>query len=123
MEAIVREDVQKEIDAFAGKPVYVHLETTNGAYASHFNEKAHNVGAFIRNANVTYSHGKIISTGGGYRVGLKLELGWVYAEGLTDYEVDEQNRLLMAGHDEQGRLMVALEISQTPFAHEADSHE
>ncbi|SDX98186.1 MULTISPECIES: YojF family protein [Salimicrobium] len=123
MEPIVKEEAQKEIDKFAGTPVYVHLETTNGAYASHFNAQAHNVGAFIRNANVTYEHGKIISTGGGYRVGLKLELGWVYAEGLTDYEVDEQNRLLMAGHDEQGRLMVALEISETPFAHEADYHE
>lgn len=123
MEPIKPEKVQDVIDNFSEKPVYVHLETTNGAYASHFNEKAHNVGAFIRNAHVTYEHGKIISTGGGYRVGLKLELGWVYAEGLTDYEVDENNRLLMAGHDEQGRLMVALEISETPFAHEADYHE
>ncbi|MFD1020358.1 YojF family protein [Thalassobacillus hwangdonensis] len=119
MEAIDMEKVQAKIDAFANKDVYVHLETTNGAYASHFDEKAYNVGAFIRNANVRYEHGKIVETGGSYRVGLKLELGWVYAEGVTDYEIDDKDRLLMAGHDREGRLMVALEISETPFSHES----
>ncbi|MBM7551393.1 YojF family protein [Thalassobacillus pellis] len=119
MEAIDREKVQQAINQFAGKDVYVHLETTNGAYASHFDENAYNVGAFIRNAHVKYEHGKIVGTGGSYRIGLKLDLGWVYAEGVTDYEVDDQNRLLMAGHDREGRLMVALEISETPFTHES----
>lgn len=123
MDAIQQQVVQDKIDQLAGKDVYVHLETTNGAYASHFDENAYNVGAFIRNAHVSYQHGKIVSTGGSYRVGLKLDLGWVYAEGLTDFEVDEKNRLLMAGHDREGRLMVALEISETPFSHEADPDE
>ncbi|MBH0230914.1 YojF family protein [Halobacillus yeomjeoni] len=123
MKAIEQEIVQNKINDFADKDVYVHLETTNGAYASHFNENAYNVGAFIRNAKVRYQHGKIVSTGGSYRVGLKLDLGWVYAEGVTDFEIDDKDRLLMAGHDREGRLMVALEISETPFSNEADVHE
>ncbi|MGP4061295.1 YojF family protein [Halobacillus litoralis] len=123
MEAIIQENVQNKIDRLANKKVYVHLETTNGAYASHFDENAYNVGAFIRNAQVEFQHGKIVSTGGSYRVGLKLDLGWVYAEGVTDYEIDDKDRLLMAGHDREGRLMVALEISETPFSHEADPDE
>ncbi|MFD2922605.1 YojF family protein [Halobacillus naozhouensis] len=123
MKAIEQSIVQEKINELANQDVYVHLETTNGAYASHFDEKAYNVGAFIRNAQVTYQHGKIVSTGGSYRVGLKLNLGWVYAEGVTDFEIDDKGRLLMAGHDREGRLMVALEISETPFSHEADVHE
>lgn len=123
MKVIEQTIVQEKINELANQDVYVHLETTNGAYASHFDEKAYNVGAFIRNAQVTYQHGKIVSTGGSYRVGLKLDLGWVYAEGVTDFEIDDKGRLLMAGHDREGRLMVALEISETPFSHEADVHE
>ncbi|MCP3028141.1 YojF family protein [Halobacillus sp. A5] len=123
MKAIEQSVVQEYINKFANKDVYIHLETTNGAYASHFDEKAYNVGAFIRNAQVNYQHGKIVSTGGSFRVGLKLDLGWVYAEGLSDFEFDEHGRLLMAGHDREGRLMVALEISEKPFTHEAEEDE
>ncbi|WP_173915640.1 YojF family protein [Halobacillus sp. Marseille-Q1614] len=123
MKPIEQYKVQAAIDQFADKDVYIHLETTNGAYASHFDESAYNVGAFIRNARVNYQHGKLVSTGGSYRVGLKLDLGWVYAEGVSDYEIDEQGRLLMAGHDREGRLMVALEISENPFTHEAEADE
>ncbi|WP_431804228.1 YojF family protein [Halobacillus andaensis] len=123
MRAIKQSVVQEYINQFANKDVYIHLETTNGAYASHFDEKAYNVGAFIRNARVNYQHGKIVSTNGSYRVGLKLDLGWVYAEGVSDFEVDELGRLLLAGHDREGRLMVALEISEKPFTHEAEEDE
>ncbi|GGF31514.1 hypothetical protein GCM10010954_33400 [Halobacillus andaensis] len=123
MKAIEQSVVQEYINQFANKDVYIHLETTNGAYASHFDEKAYNVGAFIRNAHVKYQHGKIVSTGGSYRVGLKLDLGWVYAEGVSDFEIDDLGRLLMAGHDREGRLMVALEISEKPFTHEAEEDE
>jgi len=41
--------------------------------------------------------------------------GWIYAEGLTDYEVDAAGRLLLAGHDGDGRLAIALELSLEPF--------
>lgn len=115
MERINQEVVQAELDQFANKRVYVHLETTNGAYASHFGNKGVNVGAYIRNAAVTYTNAVIKGNESSYRVGLKTELGWIYAEGLTDWELYE-DQLLLAGHDPEGRLMVALQISETPFA-------
>jgi hypothetical protein len=114
LEPITKPAVHDLINRFAGKDVYIHLETTNGAYASHFNEKFFSAGAYIRNAKVNYEHGKIIGDGP-YRVGIKMEIGWIYAEGLTHYELDEQDRLLMAGHDYDGKLAVALQISATPF--------
>ncbi|MFS0783924.1 YojF family protein [Bacillus sp. 1P06AnD] len=114
MKPIEPSAVQKAIDSFQQEPVYIHLETTNGAYASHFGGGAYSAGAYIRNAQVEYEHGKIQGEGP-YRVGLKLSIGWVYAEGLTHFEIDSQNRLLLAGLDGDGKLAVALEISTTPF--------
>ncbi|MDM5336356.1 DUF1806 family protein [Fictibacillus enclensis] len=32
------EKVQNEIDSFSNKKVYLHVETSNGAYASRFNQ-------------------------------------------------------------------------------------
>jgi hypothetical protein len=114
MEPVIVEKVQKEIDRLAGQKVYIHLETTNGAYASHNDESFFSSGAYIRNAHVEYEHGKMTGNGP-YRVGLKMPIGWIYAEGITHYEVDEAGRLLLAGHDFQGRLAVSLEIGVTPF--------
>ncbi|MDQ0352552.1 hypothetical protein J2R98_002397 [Alkalibacillus filiformis] len=114
MKAIKMDEVQKHLDDFANEPVYIHLETTNGAYAKHFDSNAHNVGAYIRNAQIKYERGKIVESDATYRVGLKTD-GWVYAEGLTDYELNEDGQLLLAGHDQVGRLMVALQISRKPF--------
>lgn len=113
MEAIIIEKVQKELNQLKNKPIYIHLETTNGAYASHFGNKGVNVGAYIRNAQITFTEA-VIKGDIGHRVGLKTELGWVYAEGLTEYEIFE-DKLLLAGHDPEGRLMVALQLSETPF--------
>ncbi|MEI3611802.1 YojF family protein [Pseudogracilibacillus sp. SO30301A] len=113
MEAIIIEKVQKELNQLKNKPIYIHLETTNGAYASHFGNKGVNVGAYIRNAQITFTEA-VIKGDIGHRVGLKTELGWVYAEGLMDYEIYE-DKLLLAGHDPEGRLMVALQLSETPF--------
>ncbi|GGN66726.1 YojF family protein [Oceanobacillus indicireducens] len=115
MEPINVSKVQACLDDYINKSVYLHLETTNGAYASHINEKAYNVGAFIRNAEVKFTNAKIVENNSVYRVGLKLEIGWVYAEGLTDWIVTEEGQLLLAGHDREGRLMVALQISEQPF--------
>lgn len=117
MKPIELEKVQKIIDGFKNKEVYVHLETTNGAYASHINKKAYNVGAYIRNAKVSFNQAKIVGDGKSYRVGLKMEMGWIYAEGLTDWTIHEDSKLLMAGHDREGRLMVSLQISETPFSY------
>lgn len=108
------EHVQERLNKLKNKAVYVHLETTNGAYASHFGNKGVNVGAYVRNAQLTFSEAAIKGDES-YRVGLKTEIGWLYAEGLTDIEETEEKRLLLAGHDPDGRLMVALQISETPF--------
>ncbi|PLT30263.1 YojF family protein [Peribacillus deserti] len=114
MEPIIQADVQALINSYANEDVYLHLETTNGAYATHFDESFFSVGAYIRNAFLQYELGKIVGMGP-YRVGLKLSIGWVYAEGLTHYEQDAKGRLLMAGLDPAGKLAVALQISKTPF--------
>lgn len=114
MKPIHIQQVQQMIHQFAGENVYIHVETTNGAYASHKDESFFSSGAFIRNAEVCYEHGKILGEGP-FRVGLKLPIGWIYAEGLTHFEVDEQDRLLLAGHNHEGKLAVALQISKKPF--------
>jgi hypothetical protein len=115
MEPVIVETVQKELERFVNQDVYIHLETTNGAYASHFNEGFFSSGAYIRNALVQYERGKITGDGP-YRIGLKMPIGWIYAEGITHFEVDPTGRLLLAGHDYQGKLAVCLEISLTPFS-------
>lgn len=114
MEKVNAHHIQSMLNRLLNKEVYIHLETTTGAYSAHNNEKNMTVVAFIRNAKVKFSQAKIKGEGP-YRVGLKIENGWVYAEGITDYEVDSQNRLLMAGHDHEGKLAIALQISETPF--------
>ena len=114
MKPIDSSAVQEAINSFQSQHVYIHLETTNGAYASHFNGGTYSAGAYIRNALVQYDHGKIMGEGP-YRVGLKLPIGWVYAEGVTHYQIDEHDRLLLAGLDESGKLAVSLQISATPF--------
>lgn len=116
MEIVNIEKLQKQLDAFANKEVYIHLETTNGSYATHYDEKFFNAGAFIRNVKLVYEHAKVIEDSPN-RVGLKLEHGWVYAQGITHSEIDDQGRLLMAGLDYSGKLAVALQISETPFAY------
>lgn len=114
MQPIEPQEVQKAIEKFCNKEVYIHLETTNGAYASHYDTTFFNAGGFIRNAKIRYTRGKITGNGP-YRVGLKMENGWVYAEGLTDWEIDSKERLLLAGHNSDGKLAVALQLSEEPF--------
>lgn len=117
MEPIIKERVQEKLNEFIDESVYIHIETTNGAYASHFDNKGINVGAYVRNVNTTFINAKIVGEGNAYRVGLKLPIGWIYAEGLTDWTIYEDEKLLLAGHDHEGRLMVSLQISKEPFSY------
>lgn len=117
MEPIVKELVQEKLNEFVNQSVYIHIETTNGAYASAYGNNGYNVGAYVRNAKVTFIQAKIIGEGKTYRVGLKLPIGWIYAEGLTDWTIYENKKLLLAGHDREGRLMVSLQISKNPFSY------
>ena len=117
MKPIEIDNVQHILTQFINKKVYVHLETTNGAYANHINKAAYNVGVYMRNAQVTFEQAKIVGDGSVYRAGLKMDTGWIYAEGLTDWNMHEDTKLLLAGHDREGRLMVSLQISETPFSY------
>ena len=114
MKPINPSEVQNKLDEFNEQDLYLHLETTNGAYASHKDQSVMTVGAYIRNGKIRYQHAKITGNGP-YRIGMKMEIGWVYAEGLTHFEVDEKNRLLLAGHDANGKLAVACQLSKEPF--------
>ncbi|WP_027092227.1 YojF family protein [Cohnella thermotolerans] len=114
MQLIEPSEIQRRIDIFRNQDLYVHLEMTTGAYAAHYDSSKHPAATFITNAQIRYSHGSIAGSGP-YRVGLKMENGWVYSEGLTHYEESETERLILAGHDSQGKLVVALQLSRQPF--------
>lgn len=116
MKPIQKEELQPVLERFMGDKVYLHLETTNGAYAASggFGVKQMAVCAFIRNGQVEISRAQVAGEGP-FRAGLQINEGWIYAEGLTDWELDDQGRLLMAGHDEGGRMAICLELSRTPF--------
>lgn len=114
MQMIRPTEIQRRLDDLQDLPLYLHLEMTSGAYASHFDESKHPAATFISNATIQYSHGRI-SGSGPYRVGLKTEQGWVYSEGLTHFDEDEAEQLIMAGHDTNGKLVVALQLSRQPF--------
>ena len=107
-------EVQEIVNSLVNKELYLHLETTNGAYASHNDETKMTVGAYIRNTKIVFTQGKLVGSNP-YRIGLKTELGWIYAEGLADWHVDEKERLLLAGHDQTGKLAVAFQLSRSPF--------
>ncbi|WP_204180510.1 MULTISPECIES: YojF family protein [unclassified Staphylococcus] len=117
MESIIDEKVQTLLSSYEDKPVYLHVETTNGAYAAHFDQRVFNAGTFLRNIQITFEHAQL--KGGNkdpYRVGLKLkDGGWVYVQGLTHYEINEQGKFLLAGFNYEGQLAAALEISTQPF--------
>ena len=108
-------EIQRRLDLLKDQQLYLHLEMTTGAYAAHMDSSKHPAATFISNAAVQYSLGSI-SGAGPYRVGLKTEHGWVYSEGLTHYEENEAEALLLAGHDGQGKLVVALQLSRQPFS-------
>ncbi|ARJ51119.1 YojF family protein [Staphylococcus lutrae] len=117
MQSITQDAVQTLLDQYAHQPVYIHVETTNGAYANHFDQRVFNAGTFLRNIQITYQHAQL--KGGAkdpYRVGLKLDHnGWIYVQGLTHYEVTEDGMFLLAGFNYEGQLAATLEISRHPF--------
>ena len=46
LEPINEIEVQKRLTSYENKPVYLHVETTNGAYANHFDQRVFNAGRF-----------------------------------------------------------------------------
>ncbi|AVP35768.1 DUF1806 family protein [Staphylococcus felis] len=117
LQPIIKDVVQSLLDQYTNEPVYIHVETTNGAYANHFDQRVFNAGTFLRNIQITYTHAQL--KGGvkdPFRVGLKLnQNGWVYVQGLTHYEINENEEFLLAGFNYEGQLAAALQISRKPF--------
>ncbi|KIL41416.1 hypothetical protein SD70_07145 [Gordoniibacillus kamchatkensis] len=102
MKPIDKDLLAEKLDAFAGRTSFAHLEVTPGGFAR-------NVVVQIENTHV---HGS-----GPYRVALRLKgNGWIRIEGLTHMTVDEAGRLLIAGHDSDGKLTTGLELSKEAFA-------
>src|SRR5699024_12759676 len=110
-----KEVVQDYLNEYKDKPVYVHLETTNGAYASHFGNKGVNVGAYIRNAKITYSNA-VIQGEDSFSVGLNTALGWVYEEGLSSFELYDDRSYLLDNHDQEIMFIIYSIMSYLPFA-------
>lgn len=101
MQPIAYDAVREALAAFAGKSVYLHLEVTPGGFAR-------NLPARVEE---TFLNGE-----GPYRAALRCAGGaWIRFELLTDYEIDAQGRLLLAAHDEEGKLTRLLELSLQPF--------
>lgn len=122
MRPIDRTTVQAELDRRRGQDVFLHLETTTGSYTKLGPEKKNPVIAFVRNASVNYARGTVTGSGP-FRVGLKLSHGWVYADGLTDFDVNGRDELLLAGLDCEGQLTMALQLSVTPFREGSEDAE
>lgn len=114
MELINREAVQDRLNQMANKPLYIHLEMTMGAYTAHKDSSVHPASNFIKNVIITYTHGTITEKSP-YRLGLKLNDGWVYTEGLTHWDETEESNLILSGNDSEGRLIIALQLGNKPF--------
>lgn len=114
MKPIERDIIQNRLDAMTHQPLYIHLEMTMGAYTAHRDQSVHPASNFIKNALITYEHGKI-SDSWPFRVGLKMDGGWVYTEGLTHYDETDDERLILSGNDKEGKLIVALQLSKERF--------
>lgn len=98
---ITRSKVEVELQAFIGNDVYIHSEATSFV--------------FVRNFKVNVTHA-FIAGEGPFRAALRFDgHGWLRMEALTHYEIDANNRLLLAGYDDRGRMNVALHIGKEPF--------
>ncbi|AOZ94381.1 YojF family protein [Paenibacillus crassostreae] len=114
MQLIDQEKVQRIIDQFIDQDLYIHLEMTTGAYASHNDNTKFTASTFITNGLVKYSLGSIEGDGP-FRVGLKMNQGWIYSQGLTHWDESNVEQLILAGHDQDGKLVVSLQLSREPF--------
>lgn len=114
MKLIDRDQVQKRLNALKDIELYIHMEMTMGAYTSHRDSSVHPASNFIKNAKISFEHGSI-SEKSPYRIGLKLDGGWVYAEGMTHWDESDTERLVLSGNDKDGKLIAALQLSKEPF--------
>lgn len=91
------------------------METSTGSYVGVQNPDHTPACAYIRNEIIQYTEGKIVENEAWYSVGLKIKKGWIYVEGLTDWEMYDKDTLLLGGHDTEGNLNIGLQLSHRPF--------
>ncbi|MBB3114024.1 hypothetical protein FHS18_006140 [Paenibacillus phyllosphaerae] len=97
---ISKSKVEAVLQGFIGSDAYIHSEATAFVFVRNF--KVHVTQSFIAGE-------------GPFRVALRFDgHGWLRMEALTHYEADE-NKLLLAGYDDRGRLNVALHLGKEPF--------
>lgn len=101
MEPIARTRLNAALAGFKGRTAYIHLEV--------------NPGAVLRNIPVrvaeTFAVGDRL-----FRAAIRSEEGgWIRVEGLTDMEEPRAGQLLLAGHDDSGRITAALQLCLQPF--------
>jgi hypothetical protein len=114
VQPIDKQGVQQVLDKLKDQDIYLCLEMTTGAYASHTDSSRFTASTFISNGMIRASQASIAGSGP-YRIGLKTQSGWVYSEGLTHWEEQETERLIVAGHNDEGKLVVGLQLSKEPF--------
>ncbi|HZG56081.1 DUF1806 family protein [Paenibacillus sp.] len=101
MRKIVNDALEESLRQYEGRKAFVHMEVTPGG--------------FVRNAEVSVLR-TYVAGSGTFRVALRLANdGWIRVEGLTHMALDERGSLLLAGHDEKGRLTSALQLGFGPF--------
>ncbi|MCR8643551.1 YojF family protein [Paenibacillus sp. N1-5-1-14] len=101
MKPIHKQAVTTALRAFIGQQVYIHAEAIPGG--------------FLRNISVEVEQAMIAGEGP-YRVAIRIPYnGWIRMESLTHYISESEEKLLLAGHDEQGRITTVLELSTRPF--------
>jgi hypothetical protein len=106
--------VLRHLESFTHQPIYFHIETTNGAYAAHRNDQVLSAGTFLRNIPITYQKVQI-SHSSPLRIGFQIEKGWMYVEGITNYDSPTPETLLLGGYDGEGKLAISCQISTNPF--------
>ncbi|CAM3678078.1 YojF family protein [Marinicrinis lubricantis] len=106
--------VQVILQSMKDQDIFICLEMTTGAYASHMDNSKFTASTFIHNGIIRFSQGSIAGDGP-YRIGLKTQNGWVYSQGLTHWDDSESDRLILAGHDSEGKLVVGLQLGRSPF--------
>src|SRR5699024_12084895 len=112
MQPIEQKKIQEKIDEFLNERIYLHLETSTGSYVGVQQKDTLPACAYIRNGVIEFTEGKIVENEGWYSVGLKIDDGGGYAEGLTEWEVTGDGKLLGGGGDKEGDLKIGGEVEE-----------
>ncbi|MBE3595580.1 MAG: bacillithiol biosynthesis deacetylase BshB2 [Hydrogenibacillus sp.] len=103
------------LQAWTGREAYIHMETTQGAYARHHRGEVHPVGGFVRNARL-YIERAALAGSGPYRLGLVTSDGYAMIEGLTHWEDGiVPGALAFYGLIPDGKLAAAIILSAAPL--------